>query len=66
MIEDGEKKMASYTFSISESLDNEFHGSKINKIGEWNYNQILVSKGDMAKLVDATDLIGLSLGMETC
>ena len=22
-------------------------------------------KGDMAKLVDATDLIGLSLGMET-
>jgi len=23
-------------------------------------------KGDMAKLVDATDLIGLSLGMETC
>lgn len=23
-------------------------------------------KGDMAKLVDATDLIELSLGMETC
>lgn len=23
-------------------------------------------KGDMAKLVDATDLIGLSLSMETC
>ena len=23
-------------------------------------------RGDMAKLVDATDLIGLSLGMETC
>ncbi len=30
-------------------------------------NKILISKqkGDMAKLVDATDLIGLSLGMET-
>lgn len=33
-------------------------------------NEILISKkkikkGDMAKLVDATDLIGLSLGMET-
>jgi len=30
-------------------------------------NEILISKqkGDMAKLVDAADLIGLSLGMET-
>lgn len=31
-------------------------------------NEIPISKkkrGDMAKLVDATDLIGLSLGMET-
>ena len=30
-------------------------------------NEILISKkkGGMAKLVDATDLIGLSLGMET-
>jgi len=26
----------------------------------------LSKKGDMAKLVDATDLIGLSLSMETC
>lgn len=25
-----------------------------------------IQKGDMAKLVDATDLIGLSLSMETC
>lgn len=36
---------------------------------EGHYNEILISrhKGDMAKLVDATDLIGfgLSLGMET-
>ena len=36
---------------------------------EWHNNKILISKqkekGDMAKLVDATDLIGLSLGMET-
>lgn len=36
------------------------------------HNKILISKqkktkrrGDMAKSVDATDLIGLSLGMET-
>jgi hypothetical protein len=31
------------------------------------HNEILITKkkGDMAKLVDATDLIGLSLGMET-
>lgn len=30
------------------------------------HNKILITKkGDMAKLVDATDLIGLSLGMET-
>lgn len=39
--------------------------------GERHHNEILISKqkergkGDMAKLVDATDLIGLSLGMET-
>ena len=37
---------------------------------EQHHNEILISKqkkkrGDMAKLVDATDLIGLSLGMET-
>lgn len=34
---------------------------------EGHHNEILISrhKGDMAKLVDATDLIGLSLGMET-
>ena len=33
-----------------------------------HHNEILISKqkGGMAKLVDATDLIGLSLGMETC
>lgn len=32
-----------------------------------HHNEIRISKqkGDMAKLVDATDLIGLSLGMET-
>ena len=31
------------------------------------HNEILITKkkGDMAKLVDATDLIELSLGMET-
>lgn len=40
--------------------------------GEWHNNIIIRSesqntkqRGDMAKLVDATDLIGLSLGMET-
>lgn len=34
---------------------------------EEHSNEILISrrKGDMAKLVDATDLIRLSLGMET-
>ena len=34
---------------------------------EGHPNEILISKkkGGMAKLVDATDLIGLSLGMET-
>ena len=30
-----------------------------------NENLISKKKGGMAKLVDATDLIGLSLGMET-
>lgn len=37
---------------------------------EWHNTKMLnlktkKRKGDMAKLVDATDLIGLSLGMET-
>ena len=34
--------------------------------GKGHHNEILILKeGDMAKSVDATDLIGLSLGMET-
>ena len=35
--------------------------------GKRYHNEIRIKnqKGDMAKLVDATDLIGLSLGMET-
>lgn len=44
-------------------LSNEFNGSGIH---ERDHNEIFISiKGDMAKSVDATDLIGLSLGMET-
>lgn len=47
-------------------LSNELNGSGINerKKGR-DHNEIFISKGDMAKSVDATDLIGLSLGMET-
>lgn len=45
--------------TIQESILNEFKGYSIIEIGKWT------KRGDMAKLVDATDLIGLSLGMET-
>lgn len=41
----------------------------MNKKGKRHYDvcdpNYTTKKGDMAKLVDATDLIGLSLGMET-
>lgn len=50
-------------------LSSEFNGSGINERkkgtrsqSQWDFH---LKKGDMAKLVDATDLIGLSLGMET-
>ena len=37
---------------------------KKKKASQWDPN-LKETRGDMAKLVDATDLIGLSLGMET-
>lgn len=47
--------------------NNEFNGSSINEKKEniLTNGDPNLKKGDMAKLVDATDLIGLSLGMET-
>lgn len=39
---------------------------EVDGITAGSLSQTLKGKGDMAKLVDATDLIGLSLGMETC
>lgn len=41
---------------IEFNLMSNVNGSRINE---------QTKEGDMAKLVDATDLIGLSLGMET-
>lgn len=48
-------------------LSNEFNCSAINerKKGTRSQRDFHLKKGDMAKSVDATDLIGLSLGMET-
>jgi hypothetical protein len=47
-------------------LSNELNGSGINERKKDGITMRFSSqKGDMAKSVDATDLIGLSLGMET-
>lgn len=53
-------KIAAYTYNGSKRYIKEVGGVTTQRI-----NFGLKSKGDMAKLVDATDLIGLSLGMET-
>lgn len=49
----------------NKSLLNSIVPVEIKDQWEGHHSEILISKGDMAKLVDATDLIGLSLGRET-
>lgn len=49
----------------NKSLLNSIVPVEIKDKWERHHSEILISKGDMAKLVDATDLIGLSLGRET-